>query len=46
MLSGLNGTMFWVRDRHAYISTFTSEDPEYLRSLNVDGYEIVNYKDW
>eukprot|EP01015_Nassula_variabilis_P016078 TRINITY_DN242_c0_g1_i7.p1 TRINITY_DN242_c0_g1~~TRINITY_DN242_c0_g1_i7.p1 ORF type:complete len:536 (+),score=141.57 TRINITY_DN242_c0_g1_i7:89-1696(+) len=46
MLSGLNGTMFWVKNRHEYISTFMAEDPEYLRSLNVDGYEIVNYKDW
>ena len=31
MLTGLNGTMFWVRDRHAYTSTFVAEEQEYLR---------------
>ncbi len=46
MLTGLNGTMFWVKDRHEYISTFVAEEQEYLRQLNVDGYEMTNYKDW
>ncbi len=46
MLSGFNDAMFWVRNRHDYISAFTAEYPEYLKSLNVDEYEIINYKDW